>query len=145
MRFILAIIALFVISYSKTPIKGEQEYPVDKIREQNSKIIKMVVLEISKTLPQKVDKYTTITAIRDENLTLVYTFEINSGSKSDEAIIKEDRARMQKAVTRGVCKSSKRFLEADIDIVYEYKSATTKRELFRFYIDKQKCQELKDD
>jgi hypothetical protein len=143
----LLIISLFILSlgYSKGIIKGEQEYPLDKFKEQNSQIIKMVVSEISKDLPQKVDKYTTMTNIRDENLTLIYTFEINTGSKSDEAVIKDDKYRMQKAVTKGVCQSSKRFLDANISLAYEYKSAISKKELFTFFIDKQKCKELKYD
>jgi hypothetical protein len=52
---------------------------------------------------------------------------------------------MQKAVTKGVCQSSKRFLDANISLAYEYKSAISKKELFTFFIDKQKCKELKYD
>jgi hypothetical protein len=145
MRPLLSIIFILSLGYSKGIIKGEQEYPVDKFKEQNSQIVKMVVSEISKGLPQKVDKYTTMTEIRDENLTLIYTFEINTGSKSDEAVKKDDKPRMQKAVTKGVCQSSKKFLDANISLAYEYKSATTKKELFTFHITKQKCQELEND
>jgi len=43
-----------MVSYFKGIIKGEQEYPSDKFKEQNRQIIKMVVSEISKSLPQKV-------------------------------------------------------------------------------------------
>jgi len=143
MRRLLSIIFIVTIGYSKGIIKGEQEYPLDKFKEQNRQIIKMVVSEISKSLPQKVDKYTTMTNIRDENLTLIYTFEINASSKSDKTIIKEDKPRMQKAITKGVCQTSKRFLDADISLAYEYKSATTKKELFTFLITKEKCQEPK--
>jgi len=132
-----------MLSYSKGLIKGEQEYPSDKFKEQNRQIIKMVVSEISKSLPQKVDRYTTITNIKDENLTLIYTFEINASSKSDKAIIKEDKPRMQKAITKGVCQTSQKFLDADISLAYKYKSATTKKELFTFLITKEKCQEPK--
>jgi len=143
MRLLLSIIFILTLSYSKGIIKGEQEYPSDKFKEQNSQIIKMVVSEISKSLPQKVDKYTTMTNIRDENLTLIYTFEINTGSKSDKAVIKDDKPRMQKAITKGVCQTSKKFLDADISLAYEYKSATTKKELFTFLITKDKCKEPK--
>jgi len=143
MRLLLSIIFILTLSYSKGIIKGEQEYPSDKFKEQNSQIIKMVVSEISKSLPQKVDKYTTMINIKDENLTLIYTFEINASPKSDKAIIKEDKPRMQKAITKGVCQTSKRFLDADISLAYKYKSATTKKELFTFLITKEKCQEPK--
>jgi len=143
MRLLLSMIFILTLTYSKGIIKGEQEYPSDKFKEQNSKIIKMVVSEISKSLPQKVDKYTTMTNIRDENLTLIYTFEINTGSKSDKAVIKEDKPRMQKAITKGVCQTSKKFLDADISLAYKYKSATTQKELFTFLITKEKCQEPK--
>jgi len=143
MKLLLSMIFILTIGYSKGIIKGEQEFPLDKFREQNSKIIKMVVSEISKSLPQKVDKYTTMINIRDENLTLIYTFEINTGSKSDKAVIKEDKPRMQKAITKGVCQTSKKFLDADISLAYEYKSATTNKELFTFLITKDKCKEPK--
>jgi len=143
MRLLLVSLFILTVSYSKGIIKGEQEFPSDKFKEQNSQIIKMVVSEISKSLPQKVDKYTTMTNIRDENLTLIYTFEINTGSKSDKAVIKDDKPRMQKAITKGVCQTSKKFLDADISLAYEYKSTTTKKELFTFLITKDKCQEPK--
>jgi hypothetical protein len=126
-------------------IKEGQEYPIEKIKEQNKKIIKMVVEEISKTLPQKVDPYTEMTKIRDENTTLIYTFEINSASKSDEAIKKEDKDRMEKAVTKGVCQSSKRFIEAGVILRYEYLSAKSKKELFTFSMDDTVCKEFKND
>jgi len=130
--------------YATDIIKNGQEYPLDKMKEQNQKIIKMVVEEISKTLPQKVDKYTEMTKIRDENLTLIYTFEINTGAKSDEAIKKEDKPRMEKAISKGVCQSSKRFLDADITLTYEYMSSSTKKELFVFSMTKETCKELKE-
>jgi len=142
MRPLLSLLLILTLGYSEGIIKGEQEYPADKFKEQNSQIIKMVVSEISKSLPQKVDKYTTMTTIRDENLTLIYTFEINTGSKSDEAVIKEDKPRMQKAVTKGVCQTSQKFLDADITLAYEYKSATTQKELFTFLITKERCKEI---
>jgi hypothetical protein len=50
---------------------------------------------------------------------------------------------MEEAVTRGTCKSSKRFLEADISLRYIYNSATSKKELFRFDIDQNSCFNLK--
>jgi hypothetical protein len=142
---IISILLLFTLSHATDVIKEGQEYPIEKIKEQNKQIIKMVVEEISKTLPQKVDKYTEMTKIRDENLTLIYTFEINTGVKSDEAVKKEDQERMGKAVTKGVCQSSKRFIDAGVSLTYEYFSATSKKELFSFNMNENICKELKDD
>lgn len=111
MKKLLSIISILLLSspiYATDVIKDGQEYPVEKLREQNKQIIQMVVEEISKTLPQKVDKYTDMTNIRDENLTLIYTFEINTGSKSDEVVKKEDKPRMEKAITKGfLCPQNK--------------------------------------
>jgi succinate dehydrogenase flavin-adding protein (antitoxin of CptAB toxin-antitoxin module) len=123
-------------------IKDGEEYPIEKIREENKIIIKMVVDEISKKLPQKVDNYTTLIKIRDEELTLIYTFEINTGAKSDEAIIKEDKARMKRIVSKGICQSSKRFLDAGVTLSYEYLSASTKQELFTFSMNEKECKGL---
>jgi len=147
-KLLLSAISILILgqsSYATEVIKDGKEYPAEKMREQNQKIINMVVEEISKTLPQKVDKYTEMTQIRDENLSLIYTFEINTGSKSDEAVKKEDKTRMKKAVTRGVCQSSKRFLDAGVTLTYEYMSAGTKEELFTFTMTPKICKKLKND
>jgi hypothetical protein len=142
MRLLFSLMILLSSLYSTDMIK-EQEYPKEKMREQNRKILKMVVDEISKKLPQKIDNYTNMINIRDENLTLIYTFEINTGIKSDESVRKEDKGRMQKVVTKGICTSSKRFLEVGVALVYEYKSAISKEELFSFRITKKRCEEEK--
>jgi len=147
-KLLLSAITLMLLgqsTYAIDVIKDGQEYPIEKLKEQNRQIIKMVVEEISKTLPQKVDKYTEMTKIRDENLTLIYTFEINTGVKSDESVQKEDKSRMQKAVTKGVCQSSKRFIDAGVILIYEYLSATSKKELFSFDMNETVCKEFKND
>ena len=147
-KLLLTSISIILLSqsiYATEVIKDGQAYPIDKMKEQNSKIIKMVVQEISKKLPQKVDDYTIMTQIRDENLSLIYTFEINTGAKNDEAIKKEDKSRMKRSITKGVCQSSKRFLDADVILVYEYMSAISKKELFTFTMTKKICSEQKND
>jgi hypothetical protein len=106
---------------------------------QNRKIVKIAVEAISKKLPQKVDNYTKFTAISSKGLTLIYTFEINTGAKSDEAVKREDKGRMEKHVRQGICQSSKRFLDSDINISYIYKSAKTKAKLFEFNVTKSDC------
>ena len=145
LHLFLAILLLTHSLHANGVIKEGQEYPVEKIREQNTKIIKMVVEEISKSLPQKIDRYTTMKKIHDENLTLIYTFEINTGAKSDEAVKKEDRPRMERAVTKGVCQSSKRFLDSGISLAYEYLSASTQKELFTFLMTQEICKAYHHD
>jgi len=145
MKRLLLLITLLLFSISsqaKESIKEGKEYPIEKIREQNKMIIQMAVEEISKKLPQKVDKYTTLVEVSDDNLTLIYSFEINSSVKSDEAIIKEDKERMKRVITKGICQSSKRFLDAGVSLKYAYLGASSKKELFAFTMNQKKCKEL---
>jgi len=112
---------------------------VQDLKTQNREIVTLVVKELSRDLPKKVDQYTEFVAIKSEGLTLIYIFEINTGSKSDKAIIKEDHSRMREAVTQGVCRSSQRFLDAQINISYLYQSAKSKAKLFQFNITQTDC------
>ncbi len=116
------------------------DMPTKEMIAQNQKIAKLAAKEMNKTLPQTIDKYTTLVQIAAKGTVLEYLFEINTGAKSDKTVQKEDHARMEKAITEGVCRSSKRFLEAKINISYIYKSAASKAELFRFDISQEKCQ-----
>jgi hypothetical protein len=142
---IFTLLLTSISSYATDTIKEGQQYPIDKMKKQIKQIIKMTVTEVSKGLPQKVDKYTEVTKIRDENLTLIYTFEINTGAKSDESVKKEDKARMEKPVSQGICQSAKRFLDAGVTLSYEYFSKSTQAKLFTFTLDKKKCKELHYD
>ena len=116
-----------------------QEMPISELIKQNRQIVKLASEEISKTLPQKVDNYTVLQKVIGKDTTLNYVFEINTGAKSDETVKHEDRTRMQKAVTKGICRSSKRFLDAEINITYLYKSAVSKAVLFQFDVSKDDC------
>ncbi len=116
-----------------------QEMPTTEMAKQSNKIVKLSSEEISKTLPQKVDKYTTLLRVDGKENRLTYIFEINTGAKSDEAVKKEDRSRMKKAVTTGICQSAKRFLDAQINISYLYKSAASKAILFQFDVSQKDC------
>lgn len=116
-----------------------KELPAEQMQKQNREIVKLASEEISKTLPQKVDDYTTLMTVEGKDTTLIYTFEINTGAKSDDAVKKEDRGRMQKAVTAGICQSSKRFLDAKVNISYLYIGARSKAELFRFDVTQAEC------
>jgi hypothetical protein len=139
---LVLVLSSFVLASSDLPIKNQDVSP-QQLQKQNRQIVQLASKEISKQLPQKVDKYTTMTKVIGKDTSLLYIFEINSGAKSDEAIIKEDHSRMQKAVTNGICRTSKRFLEAQIDITYRYISAVTKRKLFDFFVDQDVCLKLK--
>ncbi|MBA1432179.1 MAG: hypothetical protein FAF04_00950 [Epsilonproteobacteria bacterium] len=138
--FIQCALLLLALSVSaKEPQIQAQELPKEQLQKQKVLVASLAAKELSKTLPQRIDKYTTLLSITNKDATLIYTFSINTGAKSDEAIIKEDHTRMQKVVTQGVCQSSQRFLESGINISYLYQSAKTKRTLFRFDITKEKC------
>jgi len=123
---------------SDTPTKTGI-FPQKEMKTQNKEIASLVAKEITSTLPQIIDKYTTLSSVKNEDTTLVYTFEINTGVKSDETVQKEDRTRMKQAVTTGVCQSSRKFLEAGIDTSYVYVSAKTKVRLFQFDIAQKDC------
>ncbi len=116
-----------------------QEMSTDEMKKQNRIIVKLASEEMSKTLPQNIDKYTTLQKVEGKDTKLIYTYEINTGAKSDESIRNEDRSRMQEAVTYGICKTSKRFLDAKIDISYVYRSATSKEKLFEFNVSQKDC------
>ena len=142
-HFLLYALMVFIASVSAKEMQMQtQEFPQEELKKQKVLIASMAAKELSKTLPQEIDKYTTLLSIKNSDATLVYTFAINTGAKSDEAIIKEDHSRMQRVVTHGVCQSSARFLDAGINISYVYISAKSKKPLFRFDITKERCKNL---
>jgi len=119
-----------------------RELPAQDMKTQNKHIAKLAAQEMSKSLPHKIDRVTQLINIKANNATLEYIYEINIDSKSDEEIKREDHSTMKRVITRNTCKSSKRFLEADISLSYIYKSFKTKTELFRFNIDQESCFKL---
>ncbi len=138
-RLIVGVILLTqCLLATQTPVQSV-DMPTKEMISQNQKIVKLAAEEMNKTLPQIIDKYTTLIQIAAKGTTLEYLFEINTGAKSDESVRKEDHARMGKAITEGVCHSSKRFLDAEINIRYIYRSAVSKAELFKFDINKKSC------
>ncbi len=140
----ILLLSLFLTPFivASKPLQRSGEFPLEQIKEQNNKIVQLVVEELSKNLPQTIDRYTKFVNISAKNSDLLYTFEINTGAKSDIAVQEEDKSRMEKAVITGVCRSSKRFLDAQINISYIYRSAKTKAKLFQFDITQEKCQQL---
>ncbi len=111
----------------------------EKIKIQNTEVVKLAAQELTSQLPQQIDKYTKLINIIPKDETLIYNYELNVTNKSDDEIKKEDRSRMKKAVTTGICNSSERFLKNGINISYIYKSAKSKIELFRFDVTKNDC------
>ena len=139
-KTLLALSIIVALSqYSLAEGIKQQDLPVEEMQKQKREIVKMSSEEISKTLPQTVDKYTVLTKVEGKDTTITYTFEINTGAKSDEAVKKEDRTRMKKAVTTGICQSSKRFIDAQINISYIYIGVNSKAELFRFDVTQADC------
>jgi len=139
MRKIFLICFAILALSSSLSAKDEE---AEKIAMQNRKVVQMAAKEISAKLPQKVDDYTQLVSLKAEGEGLVYTFEINTGAKSDKAVIEEDNGRMEKRVTRGICHSSKRFLESGIQISYIYSSAASKQQLFRFDVTRKVCKDI---
>lgn len=134
------IISLFFTSVfaQNTPVKN-QELSSSDMKSKNAEIAKLAAAEITKSLPQDVDKFTKLLSCEAKDSMLVYTFELNVESKSDEELKKDGLSKMKKSVTEGTCRSSKRFLEADINIRYIYNSAKSKAKLFSFDVDKSNC------
>ncbi len=140
MNKITLLLLIFSISLFSSEIKSKTgEFPAKEMKKQNIEIAKLTAKSISKDLPQTIDKYTTLTKVISEQSTLIWTFEINTGSKSDKSVKNEDHSRMQKAVTEGICQSSSKFLQAGVNTSYIYKSTKTKVTLFRFDISQKDC------
>jgi len=113
-----------------------------KLKEQNKIIVKMSAEETRKHLPQKIDKYTTMVGVDYKDTNLIYIYEINVPSKSDKELIKEGKKRLTNRIKRHSCISAKRFLKSDIKLSYIYKSAKSKKRLFKIDVDKKDCQRI---
>ena len=140
MKKITLILLALSISLFSSDIKTKTgEFPAKEMKKQNIEITKLTAASLSKDLPTIIDKYTTLTKVVGENTTIIWTFEINTGAKSDKSVKNSDHSRMKKAVTKGICQSSNKFLTAGINTTYIYVSAKTKAELFRFNISREDC------
>ena len=138
-KFTLLFLALYVSLFAQDLKIRNDTFPATEMKAQNITIAKMSAEALSKDLPHTIDKYTTLQSVTSQGPTIIYTFLINSASKSDEAIKNEDKTRMKKAITTGVCQSAKRLLNAQINITYIYLSTRTEAELFRFDISQKDC------
>ena len=140
-KLLLTLLISLQVFASNTQMQNRDMSTKD-MKSQNKEITKLAAQEINKSLPQKIDKFTTLLKVKPDNTTIVYTFELNIAPKTDETVKKEDHNRMKEAVTRGTCRSKKRFLDANISIRYIYTSATSKKELFHFNINQESCFKL---
>lgn len=143
MRLIFTLFFALISILSASGLRT-QELSAKAMSDQREEIAKLAADEISKSLPQTIDKYTKLTAVQSQKNSILYIFEIDTAPKSDATVRKEDHSRMKNAVTQGVCRSSKRFLDAKIDIRYIYKSAHSKAELFTFDISQESCLNYKE-
>ncbi|QFR48725.1 hypothetical protein FJR48_02915 [Sulfurimonas lithotrophica] len=139
--FLILSILVSITIAEETPTRTG-EFPKEQMKIQAKEIAQRAAYSMNEGLPQTIDKYTELISVKAENTTMVFTFEINTGAKSDEAVRKEDHSRMQKAVTVGVCQQSQKFLESGINTSYVYTSAKTKKLLFKFDISQDKCKGL---
>ncbi len=140
MKKIILLLLALSISLLSSEIKTKTgDFPAKEMKKQNIEVAKLTAAALSKDLPHTIDKYTTLTKIINEKSTLIWTFEINTGAKSDDSIRNEDHSRMKKAVTEGICQSSSKFLTAGVNTTYIYISAKTKAELFRFEVSQKDC------
>ncbi len=123
----------------QTTIQVNGDLKIDKMRAQNLNVVKKAVEGIGETLPQKVDTYTQMISIDSNGTELIYTFEVDAGSKSDEALKKDGHTRMAPAIRKGICTNSKRFLQSDITITYRYLNKATQNEILKVTMNKIQC------
>ena len=115
---------------------------IDKLRQQNLTVVKKAVEGIRQTLPQKVDNYTQFVAIDSNGTRLIYTFAVDAGPKTDEALQAKGK-KMAPRVLKGMCSSADRFIQADIALTYRYVNKATQTEILRVDADKHLCPEKK--
>ncbi|QOY52872.1 hypothetical protein [Candidatus Sulfurimonas baltica] len=135
---LLIILFLTIVTFA-TDMKMQNKELVDYTTIQNKFIIDVDEPANSQTLPKQIDRYTKLVNIKTGNSKLVYIYEIDTNSQTDEAVKLEDRATMKEAIIRGTCISSKQLLEANISLQYLYKSSRTKKELFNFQVNHESC------
>lgn len=128
-----------VISVCLLALLAEAKSVEEKVKAQNMEVVKKAAEGLNETLPQKVDQYTRLVKLQPKEERLIYIYELNVTGKSDTELAKEGKARMTVPVSRGICTSSKRFLESGIAITYRYTSATSKKPLFDINVSKEDC------
>jgi len=130
MKKILPIYLLLLISlWGKVP---------EKVRLQNQEVIRQAVASLSTSLPKRIDAYTQLIAITEENQTLAYTFTIES-LQSDTEIQKHAEQKVIPRIRQNICQSSRRFIESDIRILYRYQRPKNSKTLFTVTADRAIC------
>jgi hypothetical protein len=130
-KIVLSIILLTILAEAKSV--------EEKLKIQNMEVVKKAAEGLNETLPQKVDAYTRLVKLQPQGERLIYIYELNVTGKSDAQLAKEGKARMTTPVSRGICNSSKRFLDSGISITYRYTSAVSKQPLFDVNVSKEDC------
>ncbi len=144
-RIVLAVLALTLTPHAEQVMKQFNpkiqtggDLSVDKLRAQNRIVVQKAAEGIGETLPQKVDPFTKLIAIDANGTRLIYTFEVNTGAKSD-ATLRKEGARIAPRILEGICRSADRFMQADISLTYRYISSASRAEVLRVDADKSKC------
>jgi hypothetical protein len=140
---LLSSILLINLTASQNAPLRNKELSTKEMKKQNKFIVNLAAQEMNKSTPQAIDKLTTLVQVRANKTTLEYIYEINIAPKTDKYVQKQNHSKMKDAIIRGTCNKSKRFLQADIDITYIYKSSLSKVELFRFNVNQKSCSLLK--
>jgi len=120
-------------------LQREMLQDANKQKQQNLEIVQKAVEGIGENLPQKVDRYTTLTGIESNGTRLIYIFEVDGGVRTDEALREDGKKRMAPVIKAGICSGSKRFLQADIEIRYRYLSKRSHAEILRVDVSKKAC------
>ncbi len=137
-KLLILSMAFIALNANDLPTKS-QDMSIEDMRASNKQIASLAVAEMSKSLPQQIDKFTKLVKCEAKDSTIIYTHELSVPPKSDEELKKDGLSRMKDSLIYGTCEHSARFLQADITIRYIYTSASSKAELFRLDIDKKSC------
>jgi len=118
------------------------EFTENNMKKQNKTIVKMAAEDISKHLPQKVDKFTTLIKADYKDTNLIYIYSLNIPKKSDKEISKEGKNKMTPRIKENSCRSAKRFLKSDITLTYRYISKKSKKLLYSIDVNKKDCKDI---
>jgi len=121
---------------SQIQLGGDLE--VDKIKMQNRQVVKKASEGLAETLPKRVDEYTTLVSVKGTDTRLIYRFEVDDPPKSDEEM-KKRGIDMAPRILKGLCLSSRRFIDADIVMDYIYINKATGNEILEVVADKDIC------
>ncbi|MFA6760368.1 MAG: hypothetical protein WCR69_04910 [Sulfuricurvum sp.] len=131
-------ISVTILLLGAEVIKNE-ELSGEEFKAQNRQIAELAAGEMNKNTPQQVDSYTTLASVRSSGTTIIYNYELDVDGKSDDELREDASKKMAQGIIDGSCASSRRFLEADIDLHYIYTSKKSKSLLFEVKVTKRSC------